>query len=143
MICWALLEIPLGMHSPFCPFWRIFLPVYHRPFKSAQQIILKWGFFEAYICTFHNLKSNLVELFFVKPMLRIICVAYCVYRHYYTFIQYYRGTGGRGINFFVSATHYCFVCLRIMFPFPVKSQQQKTTCVFYINNKKSMPPFGI
>ena len=39
MICWALLEIPLGMHSPFCQIWRIFLPVYHRPSKRTHRNI--------------------------------------------------------------------------------------------------------
>ena len=32
----ALLEILVGMHSPFCPIWRIFLPVYNRPTKTVQ-----------------------------------------------------------------------------------------------------------
>ena len=37
----ALLEILVGMHSPFCPIWRIFLPVYNRPSKRAGDLILK------------------------------------------------------------------------------------------------------
>ena len=36
----ALLEIAASMHSPFCPIWRIFLPVYHRPSKRANGMIL-------------------------------------------------------------------------------------------------------
>ena len=44
------------------------------PSKAPNRSFWNRYFFEAYICTFHNLKSNLVELFFVKPMLRIICV---------------------------------------------------------------------
>ena len=43
------------------------------PSKAPNRSFWNRYFFEAYICTFHNLKSNLVELFFVKPMLRIIC----------------------------------------------------------------------
>ena len=36
----AILEIAVNTHSPFCPIWRIFLPVYHRPSKKASWIFL-------------------------------------------------------------------------------------------------------
>ena len=36
----ALLEIAASMYSPFCPIWRIFRPVYHRPSKRANGMIL-------------------------------------------------------------------------------------------------------
>ena len=36
----AIFEIAVDTHSPFCPIWWIFLPVYHRPSKRANGMIL-------------------------------------------------------------------------------------------------------
>ena len=36
----ALLEMSANTHSPFCPIWRTFLPMYHRPSKRANVFIL-------------------------------------------------------------------------------------------------------
>ena len=51
----ALLEILVGMHSPFCPIWRIFLPVYNRPSKRAGDLILK-------MAILHCQSTKLLEL---------------------------------------------------------------------------------
>ena len=53
----ALLEILVGMHSPFCPIWRIFLPVYNRPSKTVQGKIFILMILHAQIA--HLLKSTI------------------------------------------------------------------------------------
>ena len=35
----AILEIAVDTHSPFCPIWRIFLPMYYQPSTMAPWII--------------------------------------------------------------------------------------------------------
>ena len=66
----ALLEILVGMHSPFCPIWRIFLPVYNRPSKRAGDLILKMAILHCQstklleltigiLCSFIMLRSSL------------------------------------------------------------------------------------
>ena len=38
----ANLEMPANIHSPFCPIWQIFWPMYHKPSKSAGCLIFQY-----------------------------------------------------------------------------------------------------
>ena len=83
----ALLEIPVCMHSPFCPIWRIFLPVYNRPSKRAGDLILKMAILHCQstklfdltigiLCSFIMLRSS---LHWWVIHLYVLCTMYVFY----------------------------------------------------------------
>ena len=54
---WTVLKILVSMHSPFCPIWRTFLPVYNQPSKTVQGKFFILMILHAHIA--HLLKSTI------------------------------------------------------------------------------------
>ena len=64
------LEMPASAHSPFCPIWWIFLPVYHQPSKRPSfsiLIVTFWGWYEIEVP--HCLMSIYQVIIFFNPFI--------------------------------------------------------------------------
>ena len=64
---WTVLKILVSMHSPFCPIWRTFLPVYNQPSKTVQGKFFILMILHAHIA--HLLKST-IEMSYTIILLR-------------------------------------------------------------------------
>ena len=104
---WTVLKILVSMHSPFCPIWRTFLPVYNQPSKTVQGKFFILMILHAHIA--HLLKST-IEMSCTIILLRsslqwgVVCslqktqaIAIVVYSDRDIIIRYWK-THARGQN---------------------------------------------